>query len=231
MIDFHSHILPGMDDGSKSTQESLEMLDMLRAQGVDTVAATPHFYARENPPEVFLRRRAEAWNRLRPQLTADSPRVLLGAEIRYFQGISHVDRLHDLCLEGQDVLLLEMPFSPWPSRTLAELTDLAQRGDLTVVLAHMERYLAQQPRTLWPRLRQLGVLFQCNAPFFLDWRTRRRAIGMLREGEIHLLGSDCHGSSYRPPRMGEAAERIRRRAGATALARLENNARVLIRKK
>ena len=79
MIDFHSHILPGMDDGSKSTQESLEMLDMLRAQGVDTVAATPHFYARENPPEVFLRRRAEAWNRLRPQLTADSPRVLLGA--------------------------------------------------------------------------------------------------------------------------------------------------------
>ena len=53
MIDFHSHILPGMDDGSKSTQESLEMLDMLRAQGVDTVAATPHFYARENPPEVF----------------------------------------------------------------------------------------------------------------------------------------------------------------------------------
>ena len=46
MIDFHSHILPGMDDGSKSTQESLEMLDMLRAQGVDTVAATPHFYAR-----------------------------------------------------------------------------------------------------------------------------------------------------------------------------------------
>ena len=112
MIDFHSHILPGMDDGSKSTQESLEMLDMLRAQGVDTVAATPHFYARENPPEVFLRRRAEAWNRLRPQLTADSPRVLLGAEVRYFQGISHVDRLHDLCLEGQDVLLLEMPFSP-----------------------------------------------------------------------------------------------------------------------
>ena len=54
---------------------------------------------------------------------------------------------------------------------------------------------------------------------------------MLREGEIHLLGSDCHGSSYRPPRMGEAVERIRRRAGTTTLARLENNARVLIRKK
>ena len=56
MIDFHSHILPGIDDGSKSTEESLEMLDMLRAQGVVTVAATPHFYARENTPEVFLQK-------------------------------------------------------------------------------------------------------------------------------------------------------------------------------
>lgn len=228
MIDFHSHILPGIDDGSKSTEESLEMLDMLRAQGVDTVAATPHFYARENTPEVFLQRRTEAWNRLRPKLTANTPRVLLGAEVHYFQGISHVDRLHELCLEGRDVLLLEMPFASWPSRAVAELEELAQRGDLTVVLAHIERYLSQQPRELWPRLRQLGVLFQCNASFFLDWRTRRRAIGMLRKGEIDLLGSDCHGISYRPPQMGEAAEHIRRRAGDAALARLESYAQKLI---
>ena len=64
MIDFHSHILPGMDDGSQTVEESLTLLEMLRAQGVDTVAATPHFYARENSPEVFLRRRREAWERL-----------------------------------------------------------------------------------------------------------------------------------------------------------------------
>lgn len=228
MIDFHSHILPGMDDGSKSPEESLRMLDMLRSQGVDTVAATPHFYARENPPEEFLRRRADAWQRLRPRLTADSPRVLLGAEVHYFQGISHVDRLHDLCLEGKDVLLLEMPFSPWPSRALAELTDLAQREDITLVLAHIERYLPHQPRDLWPRLHRMGVLFQCNASFFLDWRTRHKAARMLRLDQIDLLGSDCHGDSYRPPRMGEAAERIRRHAGTDALARLEDNARSLL---
>lgn len=53
MIDFHSHILPGIDDGSKSTEESLEMLDMLRAQGVDTVAATPHFTPGRTPPRCF----------------------------------------------------------------------------------------------------------------------------------------------------------------------------------
>ena len=56
MIDFHSHILPAMDDGSKNIEESLQMLRMLQEQGVERVIATPHFYADENPPDVFLRR-------------------------------------------------------------------------------------------------------------------------------------------------------------------------------
>ena len=53
MIDFHSHILPAMDDGSRNIEESLQMLRMLQEQGVERVIATPHFYADENPPDVF----------------------------------------------------------------------------------------------------------------------------------------------------------------------------------
>lgn len=98
MIDFHSHVLPCMDDGSKSTEESIQMLSMLREQGVETVAATPHFYANQNTPEVFLRRRAAAWEHLRPHLTSALPHVLLGAEVHYFQGISRVNELQLLCL-------------------------------------------------------------------------------------------------------------------------------------
>lgn len=167
MIDFHSHILPGMDDGSQTVEESLTLLEMLRAQGVDTVAATPHFYARENSPEVFLRRRGEAWERLNARLTPGGPQVLLGAEVRYYRGISRLEELHRLCLSGTHVLLLEMPFSPWSSGILEELEDLL-REDITVVLAHIERYLPDQPHELWPRLRHMGALFQCNASFFLD---------------------------------------------------------------
>lgn len=127
--------------------------------------------------------------------------------------------------QNTHVLLLEMPFSAWSSRMLEEITALSQQDDLTVVLAHVERYLADQPHVLWPQLRRLGILFQCNASFFLDWRTRYKAIKMLKNREIDLLGSDCHGVSYRPPRMGEAAERIRRSAGDVALTRLMDCAR------
>lgn len=228
MVDIHSHILPKMDDGSQSAEESMQLLHLLKAQGVDTVAATPHFYAWENSPEEFLQRRMRAWERLQPVLTEDSPHILLGAEVRYFRGISRIERLHDLCLGGTNVLLLEMPFSSWPAPTVDELNELVQREDITVVLAHIERYLADQPCVLWSRLRRSGALLQCNATFFLGWSTRRKAIKMLRDGEISLIGSDCHGIEHRPPQMDAAMATIRSHAGDEALARLENTARHLI---
>ena len=64
IIDFHSHILPKMDDGSHSTDESLKMLRMEAEAGIKTVAVTPHFYAELDTPETFLKRRSEALARL-----------------------------------------------------------------------------------------------------------------------------------------------------------------------
>ena len=66
------------------------------------------------------------------------------------------------------------------------------------------------------------------ASFFLDWRTKHRAVKMLRNREIDILGSDCHGVSYRPPRLDEAAKFICRHAGNEALSRLEDCSRKLI---
>ena len=73
MTDIHSHILPGMDDGSRSTEESLAMLAASAAQGVRAIAATPHFYAMENSPEEFLARRAAAVARLLIPFDIPSP--------------------------------------------------------------------------------------------------------------------------------------------------------------
>lgn len=163
------------------------MLSMLREQGVETVVATPHFYANQNTPEVFLRRRAAAWEHLRPHLTSALPHVLLGAEVHYFQGISRVNELQLLCLAEHACSAARDALFCLSSRMLEEITALSQQDDLTVVLAHVERYLADQPHVLWPQLRRLGILFQCNASFFLDWRTRYKAIKMLKIGKLTCL--------------------------------------------
>ena len=211
MIDFHTHVLPAMDDGSRDVQESVSMLTMLTEQGVDTVVATPHFYANDESVDEFLNRRKQAYDRLAEQLPPNAPTVVLGAEVRYYPGIGRLAELSQLCIGNSKLLLLEMPMDHWTSYTVQELVELSCRKDITLVLAHMERYWSLQSRDVWERLYDCGILMQCNASFFLEFFTKRRALALLREHRIHFLGTDCHGSQMRPPRMGEAIEVIRKK--------------------
>ena len=123
MIDFHSHFLPRMDDGSRSVEESLEMLRVSLDQGVDVMAATPHFYAFREDPDSFLERRAAAFARL-PLEDAPHPKLLLGAEVYYFDGMSNSESLRRLTLEGTRYILIEMPFSRWSDHMVDEVLRL-----------------------------------------------------------------------------------------------------------
>lgn len=213
MIDFHSHILPGMDDGSRSVEESLAMLRELGRQGVDLVALTPHFYARDNDPERFLQRREAAWQRLQPALTGDLPQTLLGAEVYYFRDISHMEGLEKLCLAHSNVLLLEMPFQTWTEGEIREAEELCRCGRFTVMLAHIERYWKDQKPSVWQRLREAGAVFQCNASFFRPGLHQGAAIRLLRRGFVQVAGTDCHNMDSRKPNMDVAAAALEKRLG------------------
>ena len=90
MIDFHSHVLPQIDDGSQSVEESLTLLRMQKEQGAEIVFATPHYIASHQDVPSFLSRRAAALERLRPELPADAPEIRLGAEVAFYPGISRL---------------------------------------------------------------------------------------------------------------------------------------------
>ena len=209
MIDFHTHILPCMDDGSQSVSESISMLQTLARQGIDTVVLSPHFYAQENSPAAFLERRERAWQQLQPQLSPELPQVRLGAEVQYFEGICAVEDIQKLRIAGTDYLLLEMPFSRWTQRMVGDILTLNDRTDTTVVLAHVERYLAMQPKAVWNQLHTCGVLTQVNVSFFKKWKTRHTAMSMLTKGKIHLLGSDCHNMTTRQPNWNLLPQKAR----------------------
>ncbi len=209
MMDFHSHVLPEIDDGSASVEESVALLEMLRDQGVSCVCATPHFNALCDNPREFLKRRDKAYNRLHTVIAGKGlPRIMLGAEVMYFAGISNMSSLDSLCLEESRYLLLEMPFQPWSDYTVDEIVKLALSGNVRPVLAHVERYLSYQKSAVLDKLRSLGVLMQVNASFFINKKTRRTALNLLKKGKIHFLGSDCHDLDTRPPRYAEAMKII-----------------------
>ena len=211
MIDFHSHILPEIDDGAKNVQESIEMLKMLKQQGVNTVALTSHYVAVDESPQVFLDRRQESFELLSKEIKntgEDFPKLMLGAEVYYYPGITKMEELSQLTLQGTNILLIEMPMAQWGEFTIREITDFANFYDLQIVLAHIERYIKYQKKGTIERLLDNGILMQSNASFFFCKKTKRKALKMFDSGYIHFIGSDCHNLEFRPPRIDEAIEVI-----------------------
>lgn len=223
VTDFHSHILPGMDDGSASVEESIAMLEELAKQGIRRVAATPHFYAdRESPAEFLARRdRAEALLRQEMAKYTGLPRVTVGAEVYFFRGMSQSETLRQLTIRGKNGILIEMPPAPWTDDVLRELEAVWELQGIVPIIAHIDRYISPLRTYGLPgKLAKMPVMVQANASFFLRPATAAMAIGMLRMDQIQLLGSDCHNMTSRRPNLGPAQERIVAKLGPRALGRV-----------
>lgn len=222
MIDVHCHILPGVDDGARDAETSLAMMKASRDQGVQCMVATPHFYATRDRVDTFLNRRREAWETLKSRMDTGFPRVILGAEVAFFSGISRAERLEELRIEGTNSMLLEMPFRPWSDEDVDEVSQIVEKRGLKLVLAHIERYLGMRGNAeLFEELLDLPVTVQINAESLIDWRQRGKMIKMVKNERVHLLGSDCHGMRHRPPNLGEGREVLIRRLGQEYLDRID----------
>ncbi len=211
MIDIHSHVLPKMDDGSKSREESIALLREAYKQGVEAVFSTPHFYPKRDDPEDFLKRRDHSVRSLLStgdEIFQKLP-LYLGAEVAFFYGMSRFEGLPDFCLGGSEYILIEMPFDKWTSEEVEEVVAVKETAGLIPVLAHVERYLAFGNKKHFGYLIARGAVLQSNAEFFIDRRSKRKALSFLKKGLISLLGSDCHNLDRRPENYGDAIDVIR----------------------
>ena len=215
-FDTHTHVLPGMDDGSSSLDESLRMLDQLVAQGVSKLCLTSHFYAWRESKAEYLQRRTDAYEQLKP-LLADYPvDVYLGAEVRLAPELFNLQSLDELCLGDSRLLLLELPFRQAVDKAMLDDVDRVQaQFYVTPVLAHYNRYELFKQSKLRDRLREQGYYLQLNLEAFLGGPLeRRRAVRHLREGIIDMLGTDTHNTSSRPPRITDVREQLQKEKGA-----------------
>ena len=219
MIDWHSHILPALDDGSQNVSESLSILSELKTQEVDIVVATPHFIANDESLTDFIERRQKSFDSLVEQTSDGMPSILLGAEVKYYPGISRLEGLEQLKIQGTNLLLLEMPMARWTEYTLRELIELSNSKRVTVMLAHIERYMSSQSEEVWNRLLDNGILMQVNASYFLGF-SKRKSISQLVGGMIHFIGSDCHNTSSRPPKIKSAIDYITKKLGADFVSQI-----------
>lgn len=228
MIDFHSHILPNMDDGPDTMQESLIMLRQSFLQGVDAIVSTSHFYSHDEYPEEFLKRRDFAAGQLKQAMLYSSeiyPRVFLGAEILYFPGISEAEGIEMLRIENSRAILIEPPMAPWSEDMLDDIQQLGRNFDLIPVIAHVDRYMTVlKDHSLIDRVLQRGMVVQVNGSYFLNPKTTKAALANLKAGKIQLIGSDCHNTDSRPPSLGMVRRLVSDNYAGALLQTLHENA-------
>lgn len=231
LIDFHSHILPCVDDGSKNVQMSLDMLHRQWEHGVGHVMLTPHFYPEHDTPEHFLSARSEAFRRLREGCAGQEnlPKCYLGAEVAYFRGMSECDALPQLCLHDTKYILVELPMTRWDEQIYRELAEIRYKQGLTPVLAHVDRYLPRfGAKKLLTQLSRLPVLMQVNAAAFLRKQTASLMLHAMEQGMVHFLGSDSHDMTERMPNLADAVQVIERKLGKKALERFNEMGEMIL---
>ena len=231
MIDIHAHILPGVDDGAKNWEQSLEMAQMAVQDGIRTMVATPHLFkgrtidlSQINDKEIILQHVAQ----LRQKLTEEQIplEIIPGCDFPLgFESLKLLDEGRALTInDANRYLLLELPDTSLPPAIEEICFYLHSRG-ITPIITHPERHMIIQemPYKL-KRLIDLGCLVQMTGNSLTGWfgrRVKKISRQLVKQGCVHLLATDAHDPKGRPPLLSEAVTELSRLVG-------ENRARAMV---
>ncbi len=229
LTDIHTHIVPNVDDGARSMEESLALLDKLAAQGVTSCIATPHFYANNCLDlNAHLDSVKHAFQQLEAARTADMPHIYLGHEVHYFKGISSCEDMKKLTINNTNYFLLELPYADLPQSVADEIIDINLNLGLKPILAHIERYLGR--RGIMPVLETIRdgyALAHINSDTLLDNKGKKLCYKLISDGLVSFVASDTHSLDYRPPHLAEAMEVIKQKFGSNFIKQMQKNAESL----
>jgi len=225
MVDTHCHILPGIDDGAKTLDESLELCRIAAADGIRTIAATPHVmeFRYPNKRETI----EPAYQALTAAVGEEGIdlRIVRGAEVHVAADLVKRYRDGDLVTyaDNRVYMLLEFPFQQVVSGT-EEIVYKLRLAGITPILAHPERigFFMEDLERLG-KLVRLGALAQVTGGSLLGRfgeKAEAAAWKMVDRRLVHVVATDAHDAKHRPPRLSEAVEALERRVGAEEASRM-----------
>ena len=233
LVEVHSHILPGIDDGAPDVETSLKMIELLKNQGAKKIVLTPHYYSDNISLDDFLRKRYLSFNLLLSKLPPQSPELYPAAEVYISKYLFNAESLDELKIANSDYILIEHSFSAnFDGEDYNRLINMYCDYGVKPILAHIERYPALLEDTY--KIEQyvdMGCLIQSNVSAFSDAPRgiRRKLIKLMNAGLIHVIGSDCHNLTTRAPEYGDGIEMIIKKCSEDSVKRLINNANILVK--
>lgn len=222
IIDWHSHILPKLDDGSKSLDMSTDILQESARQKVNIMIATPHFYGDHMTPELFFKRRQTAYNQVKEIASKHKINIGLGAEVAMFKGMDEWSGLERFAIQGTNLILIEMPFTPWTADDLETLENIRLRG-LRPIIAHVERFRRiPMDKAIYNEIFDMGFIIQYNCEDLLSFFPKHRLFKLMNNTDNFILGSDCHNSDTRPQNMRMGRAVLKNKYGADILKKIDD---------
>ena len=213
-IDFHTHILPGVDDGAQDLDTSLRMLRVMEESQVDVLIATPHYFSLDEKPSDFKKRIRDAASQMQDAAIKNAqsvPKLLLGAEVYVERNLLLTEDLDLLCIGDTDLLLLELPVSEYREWMYTVLSGVTTIYGVRPVIAHVERVLPRISKKEMARMLEIpGICFQFNHTAFTNNKALSFMKRIMKEGYPVFFGSDCHGVSDRGPTDAAGYDGIRK---------------------
>lgn len=188
-IDFHAHILPGVDHGCDNISMAIRQLEMALMVGVERIVATPHYYPHLETVDSFLKRREEGYFELLQYKDKLSIQIDLGAEVLLFPGLEKLHNLEELCIRNTNCLLIELPFAYWDFELLKTLKSLKESRYFNIVIAHVDRYSLE----IRNQLLALNFNMQINSDAICSLIKYKSVKNLIYTENIVALGSDIHG--------------------------------------
>ncbi len=192
MFDIHCHILPGVDDGARTPEETFQMLDAARNAGITHIVCTPHCRFSDFDPALI----AQRFRTFSEHAAQMDIQATLGYEVHWKKLAEiGIDTAPKFCIGETNLLLLEFSDAHFPANWERAIYAIQRQG-ITVVIAHPERYLPIQDNLdLAYELKNMGCRLQLSANFVEGGRfdrRRRTAKALLKEGLVDYLASDAH---------------------------------------
>lgn len=232
ILDMHTHILPAVDDGAKDEKESIELLKMLKNQGVTDVVFTPHF----TPSMESFEEKREKWAAAYKKLAATKnieglPKTYIGCEVFYFEDIGKIKAVKELCIENSNYLLLELASMNISDKVISDIKDLNEQLGIIPVIAHIERYYNQKGFKKLKALVKEGMcIAQLNASSLFIPIFKKAALKLLKEDLIYVIASDTHSHDVRPPEIEKAFKFIEEKYGSSRVEKYKRNSEKICNK-
>ncbi len=211
-VDIHTHILPAVDDGAKTKEEAILLLEQEKANGVDSVICTPHFYTDYNDFDEYAKTVNHAFLKFSSEIEhLDLPKVYLGYEVAYFLNMHCSADIEKCTLGNSNYLLLELPFTiPLSATMLNDIEKLANDVGFSVIIAHIERYSHDKLyKKLLALVKNNTVLAQINAESFFADNHKKCISKLLKANLVSFVSSDAHSTERRPVRITRTLNEIK----------------------